>query len=231
MAAPAGVSDAKLTAGRTRRRQTMAQTAQLRRFDVIENEAQRDLHAPARGLPPASVPEPRGAAGEPRQARAHPARQRRRDRRRDQRRLRPPLRGRVEDARALHLRRRHPPHAEEARRVDEAAAPPRLGAVRDRARTASIPQPKGVVGLVSPWNYPLFLTVSPLTSILAAGNRCMIKMASELEQPLPPARRRSSASTSRRTRSRSSRACARRTSRRCPSTTSSSPARPTPAAP
>jgi coniferyl-aldehyde dehydrogenase len=40
-----------------------------------------------------------------------------------------------------------------------------------------IPQPKGVVGVVSPWNYPLFLTVSPLTSVLAAGNRAMIKMA------------------------------------------------------
>ena len=40
-----------------------------------------------------------------------------------------------------------------------------------------IPQPKGVVGIVSPWNYPLFLTVSPLTSALAAGNRAMIKMA------------------------------------------------------
>ena len=41
-----------------------------------------------------------------------------------------------------------------------------------------IPQPKGIVGIVSPWNYPLFLTVSPLTSVLAAGNRAMIKMAS-----------------------------------------------------
>jgi coniferyl-aldehyde dehydrogenase len=41
-----------------------------------------------------------------------------------------------------------------------------------------IPQPKGVVGIVSPWNYPLFLTAGPLTSILAAGNRAMIKMAS-----------------------------------------------------
>lgn len=41
-----------------------------------------------------------------------------------------------------------------------------------------IPQPKGVVGIVAPWNYPLFLTVSPLTSALAAGNRVMIKMAS-----------------------------------------------------
>jgi coniferyl-aldehyde dehydrogenase len=41
-----------------------------------------------------------------------------------------------------------------------------------------IPQPKGVVGLISPWNYPLLLTLSPLTSVLAAGNRAMIKMAS-----------------------------------------------------
>jgi coniferyl-aldehyde dehydrogenase len=41
-----------------------------------------------------------------------------------------------------------------------------------------IPQPKGVVGIISPWNYPLFLTISPLTSVLAAGNRAMIKMAS-----------------------------------------------------
>lgn len=45
-------------------------------------------------------------------------------------------------------------------------------------RNRVIPQPKGVVGIVSPWNYPLFLTVSPLISVLAAGNRAMIKMAS-----------------------------------------------------
>lgn len=40
-----------------------------------------------------------------------------------------------------------------------------------------IPQPKGVVGIVVPWNYPLFLLMGPLTSALAAGNRCMVKMA------------------------------------------------------
>jgi len=40
-----------------------------------------------------------------------------------------------------------------------------------------VPMPKGVVGIVAPWNYPLFLTISPLTSVLAAGNRAMIKMA------------------------------------------------------
>ena len=45
-------------------------------------------------------------------------------------------------------------------------------------RARVLPQPKGVVGIVSPWNYPLFLTVGPLTDALAAGNRVMIKMAS-----------------------------------------------------
>ncbi|MDC1509164.1 coniferyl aldehyde dehydrogenase [Oceanospirillaceae bacterium] len=40
-----------------------------------------------------------------------------------------------------------------------------------------IPQPLGVVGIVVPWNYPLFLCISPLICALAAGNRCMIKMA------------------------------------------------------
>ena len=45
-------------------------------------------------------------------------------------------------------------------------------------RNRVIPQPKGVVGIVAPWNYPLFLAISPLTSVLAAGNRAMVKMAS-----------------------------------------------------
>ncbi|TGD73519.1 coniferyl aldehyde dehydrogenase [Mangrovimicrobium sediminis] len=40
-----------------------------------------------------------------------------------------------------------------------------------------LPQPKGVVGVVAPWNYPLFLVMGPLASAMAAGNRCMVKMA------------------------------------------------------
>lgn len=36
-------------------------------------------------------------------------------------------------------------------------------------------QPLGVVGLISPWNFPVNLTFTPLAGILAAGNRCMIK--------------------------------------------------------
>ena len=35
--------------------------------------------------------------------------------------------------------------------------------------------PKGVVGIISPWNLPFGLTVAPLTSALAAGNRAILK--------------------------------------------------------
>jgi coniferyl-aldehyde dehydrogenase len=38
-----------------------------------------------------------------------------------------------------------------------------------------IPQPLGVVGVISPWNYPLQLTLAPVVGALAAGNRIMIK--------------------------------------------------------
>ncbi len=36
-------------------------------------------------------------------------------------------------------------------------------------------QPLGVVGCISPWNFPVQLTFAPLAGILAAGNRAMIK--------------------------------------------------------
>jgi coniferyl-aldehyde dehydrogenase len=36
-------------------------------------------------------------------------------------------------------------------------------------------QPKGVVGIIAPWNMPFGLTVAPLTSAFAAGNRAMLK--------------------------------------------------------
>jgi coniferyl-aldehyde dehydrogenase len=45
------------------------------------------------------------------------------------------------------------------------------------AKNQVIPQPKRVVGIIVPWNYPVFLSFGPLTSALAAGNRCMVKMA------------------------------------------------------
>ncbi|MBI1250008.1 MAG: aldehyde dehydrogenase family protein [Alphaproteobacteria bacterium] len=36
-------------------------------------------------------------------------------------------------------------------------------------------QPKGVIGIISPWNFPVQLTFGPLAGVLAAGNRAMIK--------------------------------------------------------
>ena len=36
-------------------------------------------------------------------------------------------------------------------------------------------QPKGVVGIIAPWNFPVVLTFSPLANVLGAGNRAMIK--------------------------------------------------------
>ena len=40
-----------------------------------------------------------------------------------------------------------------------------------------IPQPLGVVGVIVPWNFPLNLSLVPLTCIFAAGNRAMVKMS------------------------------------------------------
>jgi len=45
------------------------------------------------------------------------------------------------------------------------------------ARNQVVPQPLGVVGAIVPWNFPLNLSVVPLTYIFAAGNRAMVKMS------------------------------------------------------
>lgn len=37
-------------------------------------------------------------------------------------------------------------------------------------------QPKGVVGVIVPWNFPIYLALGPLAAALAAGNRVMVKM-------------------------------------------------------
>jgi coniferyl-aldehyde dehydrogenase len=50
-----------------------------------------------------------------------------------------------------------------------------LGLLGARARVEY--QPKGVVGIIAPWNFPIQLTFAPLANALAAGNRAMIKMS------------------------------------------------------
>ena len=42
-------------------------------------------------------------------------------------------------------------------------------------RAEIVHQPLGVIGVISPWNFPITLTFGPLAGILAAGNRCLIK--------------------------------------------------------
>lgn len=42
-------------------------------------------------------------------------------------------------------------------------------------RAYVLPQPKGVVGNMVPWNFPFDLSVGPLVEMLAAGNRVVIK--------------------------------------------------------
>ncbi|MBN8501433.1 MAG: coniferyl aldehyde dehydrogenase [Sphingomonadales bacterium] len=58
---------------------------------------------------------------------------------------------------------------------------------RDESRKAMFPlgllgakakvvyQPKGVVGVIAPWNFPVGMVMVPMAGILAAGNRAMIK--------------------------------------------------------
>jgi coniferyl-aldehyde dehydrogenase len=42
-------------------------------------------------------------------------------------------------------------------------------------RSMILRQPLGVVGIISPWNYPLQLALAPLIGALAAGNRAILK--------------------------------------------------------
>ena len=38
-------------------------------------------------------------------------------------------------------------------------------------------QPKGVVGVIVPWNFPVYLALGPLAAALAAGNRVLLKLS------------------------------------------------------
>lgn len=43
------------------------------------------------------------------------------------------------------------------------------------AKASVVYQPKGVVGVIAPWNFPIGMVMVPMAGILAAGNRAMIK--------------------------------------------------------
>jgi len=52
---------------------------------------------------------------------------------------------------------------------------PRLPAGAPGTQAGIVCQPLGVVGVISPWNFPITLSFGPLAGILAAGNRCLLK--------------------------------------------------------
>jgi coniferyl-aldehyde dehydrogenase len=53
----------------------------------------------------------------------------------------------------------------------------KVGLMFQPAKTFVMYQPLGVVGIITPWNYPVFLSLGPLVTAIAAGNRVMIKMS------------------------------------------------------
>lgn len=53
----------------------------------------------------------------------------------------------------------------------------RVGLMFQPASAKVVYQPLGVIGVIVPWNYPLFLAIGPLIGALAAGNRVMLKLS------------------------------------------------------
>ncbi|KFE45820.1 coniferyl aldehyde dehydrogenase [Pseudomonas syringae] len=53
----------------------------------------------------------------------------------------------------------------------------KVGIAFQPASAKVVYQPLGVVGVIVPWNYPLFLAVGPIIGALAAGNRVMLKLS------------------------------------------------------
>lgn len=53
-----------------------------------------------------------------------------------------------------------------------------VGIIHQPAKAWVQYQPLGVIGIITPWNYPLVLSIGPLICALAAGNHAMIKISS-----------------------------------------------------
>ena len=68
-----------------------------------------------------------------------------------------------------------------ARHLKKWAAPRAVGTPLALLGTKSWVQvePKGVVLIIAPWNYPFYLAISPLASAIAAGNAVVIKPAEQ----------------------------------------------------
>lgn len=64
-------------------------------------------------------------------------------------------------------------HVEKYMKAEKRSAPFPIGLLGSRAELHY--QPKGVVGIMSPWNFPIAMVFVPLCNAITAGNRAIIK--------------------------------------------------------
>lgn len=60
-------------------------------------------------------------------------------------------------------------------KAEKRPAPFPMNLLGGRARIEYVP--KGVVGVLGTWNFPIYTVLSPVAGIFAAGNRCMLKLS------------------------------------------------------
>ena len=67
--------------------------------------------------------------------------------------------------------------SEQIKHLDKRCKPKKVsaGLVNFPAQGYLVPEPYGVVLIMSPWNYPFMLTMEPLAGAIAAGNCCVVK--------------------------------------------------------
>ncbi len=53
----------------------------------------------------------------------------------------------------------------------------RAGLMLSPSKLEVVYQPLGVVGVIVPWNFPIFLSIGPIATAIAAGNRVMVKLS------------------------------------------------------
>ncbi|TDM54773.1 coniferyl aldehyde dehydrogenase [Aliivibrio fischeri] len=51
------------------------------------------------------------------------------------------------------------------------------GLLLSPSRLQVVYQPLGVIGVIVPWNFPIYLSIAPIVTAIAAGNRVMVKLS------------------------------------------------------
>ncbi len=65
-------------------------------------------------------------------------------------------------------------HIKKWMKKEKRKSPAPLGLIGARSEVHY--QPKGVIGNITTWNFPVFVAIGPTAAIIGAGNRCMVKL-------------------------------------------------------